>query len=168
MSQTFGLNILETDTLYPSDRNVVTYQGKEYEMKHYATVLDLLEAESLGEYEQDFYKGTPAITKNDYGSGKAYFIGARLEDDFQADFYKSLIENLKIEPILSIEGNPKVSVQGRQINEKRDLVFIMNFSEEEQKIHLKEEVIDLEKEKSLVGELTLSPYEVKIVTSQKK
>lgn len=168
LSQTFGLNILETDTLYPSDRNAVTYQGKEYEMKHYATVLDLLEAESLGEYEQDFYKGTPAITKNDYGSGKAYFIGARLEDDFQADFYKSLIENLKIEPILSIEGNPKVSVQGRQINEKRDLVFIMNFSEEEQKIHLKEEVIDLEKEKSLVGELTLSPYEVKIVMSQKK
>ena len=168
LSQTFGLNILETDTLYPSDRNAVTYQGKEYEMKHYATVLDLLEAESLGVYEQDFYKGTPAITKNDYGSGKAYFIGARLEDDFQADFYKSLIENLKIEPILSIECNPKVSVQGRQIDEKRDLVFIMNFSEEEQKIHLKEEVIDLEKEKSLVGELTLSPYEVKIVTSQKK
>ena len=168
LSQTFGLNILETDTLYPSDRNAVTYQGKEYEMKHYATVLDLLEAESLGEYEQDFYKGTPAITKNDYGSGKAYFIGARLEDDFQADFYKSLIENLKIEPILSIEGNPKVSVQGRQINEKRDLVFIMNFSEEEQKIHLKEEVIDFEKGKSLIGKLTLSPYEVKIVTSQKK
>ena len=137
-------------------------------MKHYATVLDLLEAESLGEYEQDFYKGTPAITKNDYGSGKAYFIGARLEDDFQADFYKHLVENLKIEPILSIQGNPKVSVQGRQINEKRDLVFIMNFSEEEQKIHLKEEVIDLEKGKSLIGELTLSPYEVKIVMSQKK
>ena len=137
-------------------------------MKHYATVLDLLEAESLGEYEQDFYKGTPAITKNDYGSGKAYFIGARLEDDFQADFYKSLIENLKIEPILSIEGNPKVSVQGRQINEKRDLVFIMNFSEEEQKVHLKEDVIDFEKGKSLIGELTLSPYEVKIVMSQKK
>lgn len=168
LSQTFGLNILETDTLYPSDRNAVTYQGKEYEMKHYATVLDLLEAESLGEYEQDFYKGTPAITKNDYGSGKAYFIGARLEDDFQADFYKSLIENLKIEPILSIECNPKVSVQGRQIDEKRDLVFIMNFSEEEQKVHLKEEVIDFEKGKSLIGELTLSPYEVKIVMSQKK
>ena len=168
LSQTFGLNILETDTLYPSDRNAVTYQGKEYEMKHYATVLDLLEAESLGEYEKDFYKGTPAITKNDYGSGKAYFIGARLEDDFQADFYKNLVEKLKIEPILSIQGNPKVSVQGRQIDEKRDLVFIMNFSEEEQKIHLKEEVIDFEKGKSLIGELTLSPYEVKIVMNQKK
>ena len=32
----------------------------------------------------------------------------------------------------------------------------------------KQNLIDFEKGKSLIGELTLSPYEVKIVTSQKK
>lgn len=166
LRKTFGINLLETDTLYPTDRNSVKVHGKSYVMKHYATIFDLAGAEALGNYEQDFYKGSPAITKNEYGSGKAYFIGARLEECFQRDFYKKLVNQLDIKPILSIESNPVVSVQGRHIDETRDLVFIMNFSETEERIYLNEEVMDIEKDESLKGELLLSPYEVRIVESK--
>lgn len=135
-------------------------------MKHYATILELEAAESLATYDQDFYQGTPAVTKHAYGKGESYFIGARLEDSFQDDFYHRLLQQLQITPIISMEGNPEVSVQGRQIDDDKAIIFIMNFSEKEQQIKLNEQVTDRESGNMLTGDLTLAPYEVRIVETK--
>ena len=42
----------------------------------------------------------------------------------------------------------------------------MNFSEESQVVYLSEEVVDIDGDQTISGELTLDPYEVKIVKSQ--
>jgi len=163
LKETFGIDILENDTLYPSDRNKVAFKDKDFVMKHYASIIEKNEAESLGVYKEDFYKETPAITVNSFGSGTAYYIGARLEKDFQRSFYTKLINKLNLEPIVSVESNPVVSIQGRQIDENTSLVFIMNFSEEEQRINLGKKVLDISNNETIVGELLLTPYETKIV-----
>lgn len=159
----FGMRPLETDTLYPSDRNRVSYNGKTYTMREYGTIIKNGEAKICGEYKEDFYAGTPAITKNKVGKGQAYYIGARLSDAFNRDFYGELIDTLQLKSILDVKHEIGVSVQGRKMNESHVVVFIMNFTEQEQEINILEEVIDTQSKEKLKGKLSLKPYEVRIV-----
>ncbi|MFS0864989.1 beta-galactosidase [Fredinandcohnia sp. 179-A 10B2 NHS] len=162
----FGMKPLETDTLYPSDRNHVTFKGKSYEMKDYATVLELNTANAEAVYEEDFYANTPAVTSHNYENGKTYYIGARLEDDFQREFYKEIIAELSLEPAAKIKHGKGVSVQVRQAPDK-DYIFVMNFTEEKQQINFESSVTDVVTGEELSGDVILEKYEVRIVEKKK-
>lgn len=159
----FGLKPLETDTYYPKDKNSVSYNGKHYEVRDYASVVELNTAESLGSYEQDFYASTPAVTRNTFGKGEAYYIGARMEVEFHRHFYGKLINGIGLKSGLPVKHDLGVSVQGRQIEENKSLFFIMNFTESKQDVTFEASVIDIESNNELLGVVTLEPYEVKIV-----
>src|SRR5699024_2906584 len=104
----------------------------------------------------------PAVTKNQFGEGTAYYVGARMEADFQRDFYANLIEELALKAVLSVDHGRGVSVQSRQISEDTHYVFIMNFTEEEQTITVQELVTDVRTKEELVGDMTLAPYEARV------
>lgn len=87
LQEIFGMKPVETDTLYPADRNYVNYQNKLYGLKDYATVIENQSAQTEGLYQEDFYAHTPAVTSHRYKQGKTYYIGARLHDNFHKDFY---------------------------------------------------------------------------------
>lgn len=158
----FGLTPLETDTLYPNDRNGVTFAGKRYELKDYATVIQVDEAEIVGSYTDDFYRHTPAVTKHRLGQGEAWYIGGRLETAFQRDLYTLLTDRLRIEAPLATSHRTEVSVQVRR-GQETDYGFILNFSEVEQSIELFEPLLESATQTKINGQLTLKPYEVKIV-----
>lgn len=158
----FGLTPLETDTLYPNDRNGVTFAGKRYELKDYATVIQVDEAEIVGSYTDDFYRHTPAVTKHRLGQGEAWYIGGRLETAFQRDLYTLLTGRLRIEAPLATSHRTEVSVQVRRGQEK-DYGFILNFSEVEQSIELFEPLLESATQTEISSQLILAPYEVKIV-----
>ena len=43
-------------------------------------IRDSLEgAQALATYGEDFYEGTPAVTKNAYGKGTVYYVGTQPE-----------------------------------------------------------------------------------------
>ncbi len=81
---------------YPGQGNAVAYRGKRYAVREMAERIDAEGAQVLGVYEEDFYAGEPAVTVNQYGRGKAYFIAARTGQDFLDDFYQDLAEALAI------------------------------------------------------------------------
>ncbi|MDN7242484.1 beta-galactosidase [Planococcus sp. N028] len=166
LQELFGINPLETDTLYPNDRNSILFENKTYELKDYATVLDIHSAVAEGHYESDFYADSPALTSKQYGEGKSYFIGARLEAEFHRDFYQKLIEELAIEPAHSIKHDEGVSVQVRE-DQENQYVFVMNFTEQQQTVTFGAPVTDLVTEEELTGDLTLEKYEVRIVVKAK-
>ena len=165
LKETFGMAPLETDTYYPSDTNSLTYNGKTYEIKDYATVIERGSADELAVYQQDFYKGTPAVTVNQYHQGKAYYIGARLEKAFLTDFYGDLITELGLKPALDVTHERGVSVQVREADGSKT-AFIMNFTEQTQSIEINEEVRDIQTGETLRGTVSLSPYEVRIVEKE--
>ncbi|QNR21260.1 beta-galactosidase [Exiguobacterium sp. Helios] len=158
----FGLTPAETDTLYPSDRNHVMFNGKQYELQEYATVIQVDEAEVVGRYTDDFYRQTPAVTKHRLGQGEAWYIGGRLEAAFQRDLYTLLTDRLRIEAPLATSHRAEVSVQVRRGQEK-DYGFILNFSEIEQSIELFEPLLESATQTEISSQLILAPYEVKIV-----
>lgn len=158
----FGINPVETDTLYPGDRNSVQYGNRSYELTDYATVIETHSAAVDGIYEADFYAGSPAMTKNNYGKGRAYYIGARLEEQFHRDFYQELITDLSLQSVLPIEHGPGVSVQVRQDGDV-NYAFVMNFTEQEQTVSIHVVAKDLMTGEELSGELLLAKYEVRIL-----
>ena len=166
LQDVFGLNVLETDTYYPKDRNVVSYDGKTYEVRDYTSILELNTAEIHGTYEQDFYAGSPAVTKNAHGAGHAYYIGARMEHAFQEDFYSDLLAEIGVKPAVNVKHAKGVSVQVRE-DENAQYVFVMNFTETNQPVELGFTGIDMLTDETLSGALTFAPYAVRILKKTK-
>ncbi|WP_170008830.1 beta-galactosidase [Bacillus fonticola] len=162
LQEIFGMKPIETDTLYPNDKNYVNYHNKTYQLKDYATVIELTSANAEGLYQDDFYANTPAVTSHQYGEGKSYYIGARLNDPFHRDFYKGLLKDLSLEPAAPVKHGKGVSVQVRQDHQK-DYVFVMNFTEETQPVTFESTVKDMVTGEEITGEITLEKYEVRIV-----
>lgn len=84
LKEVFGIVAEEIDTLYPSDCNHIDI-ADDAVVRDYAEILrtDLTDSsglEILGRYTDDFYAGTPAVTLNKYGRGRACYIGARIDD----------------------------------------------------------------------------------------
>ncbi|WP_311774043.1 beta-galactosidase [Metabacillus elymi] len=162
LQEIFGMKPVETDTLFPNDKNFVTFRNGTYELKDYATVIESNTANIEGVYQDDFYANTPAITSHQYESGKSYYIGARLDDQFHQDFYSELIKDLSLEPVFPVTHGKGVSVQVRQAPE-HDYIFVMNFTEEKQQVSFETKVTDMVTGEDLTGEITLDKYEVRIV-----
>ena len=141
-TEMFGLTVTETDTLYPSQRNSIAGLPTEYEIVDYCAVIDNHTAKILATYGSDFYKGTPVITANNYGSGKAYFIGARTGTDFLCDFYETILAELPEIKKPPVQAPAGVSVQVRT-NGEAEYYFVMNFTEQEQAVTLEQDMYDL-------------------------
>ena len=163
----------EIDSLYDNEINYVEINNSKiddlkesYEVKDYCDLIHVETAKVLGVYKNDFYVGMPALTVNDYGGGKTYYIAARAGADFNNDFYSKLIKDLNIKSVIDGKLPKGVTAQMRHNKDDR-YIFIMNFDEEEKKISLgKEEYIDMVLEEDVSGEVKLNKYEFKILKQQ--
>lgn len=92
-------------------------------------------AEVLAVYGSDFYAGTPALTRNVYGNGKAYYICADFEQGFYDELYASAAAEAGIAfaPIVQIPYG--VEVTQRQ-SEDVNYLMIQNFGDEAAVIEL--------------------------------
>ncbi|WP_066054216.1 beta-galactosidase [Robertmurraya korlensis] len=162
----FGLNPAETDTFYPKDRNYVEYNNRTYELKDYATIIEINSANVKAVYTDDFYANTPAVTSHKYEKGKAYYIGGRLEDQFQRDFYEEIMKELALVSVSGVKHGEGVSVQVRNAPES-DFIFVMNFTEENQVVTFEIPVTDKFTGEEWFGEVMLEKYEVRIVEKER-
>lgn len=166
LKEIYGINVKELDTLYPKDKNSIEYNDKEFEVKDYCSIIDLLGAEALAEYKDDFYKETPAITTNALDNGKAYFIGARTNQDFLSEFYDSIVSDLDLIETNDFESPQGVSIQIRE-NENNKYYFVMNFTEENQDVIINNLYEDLLTNEKVLGSRVLKPYEVLVLRKSK-
>jgi beta-galactosidase len=162
LQEIFGIDVLELDTLLEGEHNQIDFRNKSFETKDYSAILNVLDAEILGNYQTDFYQGTPAVTKKNHPSGTAYYLAARTDKAFLTTFYKELIDELSLRKAAIAEALPEVSIQTR-IGEKRNYSFIMNFSEKNQNLNVIRPLTDLETNQTITENLLLKPYEVRVV-----
>ncbi len=108
-----------------------------YQAMHFADLVHVEAAtcEVLATYGSDFYQGRPAATVNRVGKGRAIHIAARTEQRLLDDVANKLIDSLALPTALKTTPPTGVSVQRR--GEGKDAhLFLMNFSEREQKVTL--------------------------------
>ena len=166
LQEIYGIDVKEIDTLYPKDRNSIKFCNESFEVVDYCTIIEAKEAEVLAKYEEDFYKNTPAITKNNLEKGKAYFIGARTNQEFLSKFYDKIVKDLDINEVEDFISECGISIQIRE-NEDAKYYFVMNFTEEEKNIEIKGSYIDLilGKEAEILN--IMKPYGVYVLKKNK-
>ena len=130
LRKTLGIWSEEIDALYPDDRNSFYWNKKNYKVFDLCELIHTESAEVLGTYDYDFYAARPALTVNNYGRGKAYFIAARTGSDFLDDFYYSLADSAKVMRIFTARLPYGVTAQIRS-DGKTDFVFVLNFTSKE-------------------------------------
>lgn len=129
LKEVFGIVAEEIDTLYPSDCNHIDISGGAV-VRDYAEILrtDLTDSsglEILGRYTDDFYAGTPAVTLNKYGRGRACYIGARIDD---ASFGR-IMELLLTEAGISYNRLPGGIEYHERESEGTRFAFYLNYNE---------------------------------------
>lgn len=153
LQEVFGIWAEETDSLYEHDVNYVEYQGRRYEVRHICDLIHSRRAEVLGRYVTDFYAGYPAVTRNPYGQGQAYYVAFRNDGDFCDDFCNHLIA--QIQPARAIDT---VLPKGVSAQKRGDCVFLMNFRKEPQQVALPRPYHDLLSEADYRNSLLLPGF----------
>lgn len=151
----FGLYSEEIDTLYPTDTNSARFADGDCSVIHdFAEILKLEGAEVLAEYTDDFYAGSPAAAKNKFGSGTAWYVGARLAQAGMEKIYRMALEDAGIE----IPALPRHVEMHRRSDGKHDFVFYFNYGSQNAVI---EHCFgtDLLTDRKINGTLVLPPME---------
>ena len=162
LQEIYGIDVKEIDTLYPKDRNSIKFGNESFEVVDYCTIIEAKEAEVLAKYEEDFYKNTPAITKNNLEKGKAYFIGARTNQEFLSKFYDEIVKDLDINEVEDFISEGGISIQIRE-NKDAKYYFVMNFTEEEKNIEIKGSYLNLISGKMMERLNLMKPYDVYVL-----
>jgi beta-galactosidase len=127
---------------------------------------DLIHAETasvLAEYSSDFYAGMPAVTVNEFGKGKSYYIAARNKKDLNHVIYENLVKELNIRKNIDTVLPKGVTAQLRTDGDK-EFIFLMNFSEKEQTVKLDgKKYIDMITKEEVQDEISLPLYGIKVL-----
>lgn len=166
LQEIYGIDVKEIDTLYPKDKNSIKFGNESFEVVDYCTIIEAKEAEVLAKYEEDFYKNTPAITKNNLEKGKAYFIGARTNQEFLSKFYDEIVKDLHINEVEDFISEGGISIQIRE-NKDAKYYFVMNFTEEEKNIGIKGSYLNLISGKMMERLNLMKPYDVYVLKKNK-
>ena len=131
LTDVFGLRSTELDALYDGDENEgipvqkESWQEQGYQCSNFCDLIKTSTAEALLQYSSDFYEGYPALTRNTFGSGKAYYVCADFEQCFYDDFCRKLVKEAGIE-LLCEKIEEGLSVTTREDEDNR-YVFVQNF-----------------------------------------
>lgn len=80
-------------------------------------------AEVLATYTDDFYAGTPLLTRNKAGKGQAFYIGSKLDVDSLRKIYEAIAKQVGLTRALDAEYPAGVAIQRRG-----PFVFLENFT----------------------------------------
>ncbi|MBR4663802.1 MAG: beta-galactosidase [Lentisphaeria bacterium] len=150
-----GVEVLDYDCMEPARTQSVSINRHTVKVLEAAEVLRNHDAEILGIYQEDFYAGTPAVTRRRLGKGSVYYLGANFEDDFLKEFYFDILTEAGVAPMLAgLPDNVKCAVREAE-NER--CVFLYNFSEQEEFVPLPCRAYDLWNGCEITGSLTLAP-----------
>lgn len=124
----FGIWVEETDALPKEAANRFIWKGKAYPAELLCDIMHMETAREQAVYELDFYAGTPVISCNQLGKGKAWYIGTRSSHEFYHDLISHIAGEIGLKPV----WNP---VEGVEITERRKegvrYLFFLNHKEEE-------------------------------------
>lgn len=135
-----GIWVEEEDALPDETRNSFTYEGTVYPAVMICDLLHTEGARALCAYEKDFYAGMPALTCNDFGEGKAYYVATRSNEQFYRDFTKKLCRETGIAPVLD---TPEKVEATKRVNDNGSFLFLLNHDDKEQEVALPEGGVDI-------------------------
>ena len=156
-----GIWVEESDAMVPGQKVRVTMDGKEYETNLMCDLIHPNKAKVLASYADEFYTGTAAITENDYGKGKAWYVGTKLGHQGLTQLFNHIVLETGVESLVC--DSHKLEVTKRVTADGKELYFVLNMSNEERELPNKfadyEDILTGEKAKS-----SMKGWDVQVLT----
>lgn len=165
LSDVLGIRTEEIDCKPSYVENSISYDGKTYSLEGLCALIHAEDAEVLSVYEADFYKGTPALTKNHYGNGTAYFIVAETGSELIEDLYKNIQKETDIRSNFRAALPEGVTVSER-IGEKGSVYFLQNYRNTPVCVSLEEAYREMETGEIFYDEIEVAGYDCKILVKK--
>jgi beta-galactosidase len=165
LTDLFGLEVQEFDTLPPSEENHLNFKGA-FPTSHLHPArlwCDLIEPKGcqvLATYAKDFYAGKPAITLNTFGLGKAIYIGTMSHQHFYHDLVAWLRNTDGLHPILKVPENIEVSMRER---EGSRIFFLLNHQSSPIRVQFYKPMHDFLTGANIVGNYDIPPHGVLVI-----
>ncbi|MCR5031453.1 MAG: beta-galactosidase, partial [Lachnospiraceae bacterium] len=120
--------------------NTFTWKGKTYPCQYLFAISHLEGARALATYERAFYAGSPVLTENCVGKGKAYYLGTRCTPEFYEDFVKYLATERGILSEGAIRYPDDIEITERRTGGTR-YVFVLNHGRKNAQLLVNERLI---------------------------
>lgn len=163
LREVLGIRTEEIDVRPQHQKNHVLYGGNEYEIKDLCAIVHQEAAQVLATYQKDFYAGYPALTRNSYGKGAAYFLAAESEIALLRTLYERLFEETGIGCTLKARLPECVTVSERKGKDGHSLWFVMNFNPTKTEMVFSGAYRDVESGREISGTITLEGYQCLIL-----
>ena len=154
----------EIDALYEGQTNRIVFAdgSGSFACSRLCEVVRPETADVLATYGDDFYGGTPVVTRNQFGAGCAYYVATDPEDAFLDEFAKRLLAERRIEPPLEAPPGLEVALRERDAH---TVLFLLNHSTEMAQVELPVDAQyrDLLREMPVAGTVALEPRDVRIL-----
>ncbi|WP_461255896.1 beta-galactosidase [Treponema sp. R80B11-R83G3] len=102
-------------------------------------------AQTVADYADDFYAGTPAVCRNSYGKGYVWYFGSRPEAALADRFTASICAERGIKPVFPSQEGIEAS---RRIKGETEFIFVLNHNKSQAEIAIPFACRDLLTEKS--------------------
>jgi beta-galactosidase len=122
-----GLWVEETDALPPGKSNAfVINEGPLLGTWKSDLLCDIIHpegAETIANYANDFYAGTPALCRNQYGKGRVWYFGSRPRSPLIDRLTAMLCGEYGIAPVFPAQEGIEAS---RRVKGNREFIFVLN------------------------------------------
>jgi beta-galactosidase len=165
LTDLFGLEVQEFDTLPPNEENHLTFKGA-FPTSHLHSAklwCDLIEPKGcqvLATYSKDFYAGKPAITMHTFGLGKAIYIGTQSHQHFYHELVSWLRTVGGLHPLLKVPENIEVSLREK---EGARVYFLLNHQNSPVRVQFYKPMHDFLTGSNIVGNYDIQPHGVLVL-----
>jgi beta-galactosidase len=167
LKEVMGVWTEECDGLFGGETRRIEFQedfgacSGSYDSKRYCELSHLDGARALATYAEDFYAGRPAVTVNEYGDGRAFYIAAEVEEHMLGDFYGTLCDQAGIQAVMH---TPDGVAAHRRVQPDRSFVFVLNHNDTETPVDLGPTVYrDMLADAPRTGTINMEPYGVLVL-----
>ena len=134
--------------------------GREFPCSQWSDVIRLDGAETLAHYLDDYFAGSPAITRHRFGKGISYYVGTELGQAGLAWLVERICAESGVRPPVGLPASVELT---RRTDGTHTWLFALNYSNETAAIELPAPGIDLLTGLPVKASLLLEPKGVAIV-----
>ena len=162
-----GVWVEEIDALAPEQTNSIRFSdGTVGTCRLLCDLMHLEGAEALAEYTSNFYAGMPTVTRNAFGKGAVYYVGANLDQASLDKVMSALLAESGTAPTVKEPTDLEVTVRE---TETEKITFLINFQLDTLPLPAGfAGKTDLLSGKLLETETALAPYDVILVAEPKE
>jgi beta-galactosidase len=165
MTDLFGLEVLEFDPIPPGEENHLTFKGA-FPTSHlhparlWCDIIEPKDCQVLAVYSKGFYASRPAMTMNNFGLGRAIYIGTMSHQHFYHDFVGWLRQMCNLHPLLKVPENVEVCLRQK---EGVKVYFLLNHQNSPVRISFYKPMHDFLTGNTFSGNYDLPPHGVLVL-----